>query len=159
VHYALERVKHKTDVARAVQKLVNEGYIPEEEKEEIEVKMHQIIALPEITDFYEPKAGRQIFNEKELVVKLQVKTPAMANVSSVGTQTTATSEKVLRPDRIIIDNELITIIEYKTGIEKLEEHKRQVNEYAQALLAIDTFKDFPIQKLIVYTEDLKVERV
>jgi ATP-dependent helicase/nuclease subunit A len=157
VHYALERVKYKTDIARAVQKLVNEGYIPEEEKEEIEVKMHQIIALPAIADFYEPKAGRQIFNEKELVVK---------SVSSVGTQTTAlqmktpamANEKVLRPDRIIIDNELITIIEYKTGMEKWEEHKRQVNEYSQALLAIDTFKDFPIQKLIVYTEDLKVEK-
>lgn len=160
VHHAFERVKYKTDISRAVQKLVNEGYIPEEEKEEIETKMHQIIALPQIAEFYEPKAGRQVFNEKELVVKqeLFVGTQTTAVVKlSVGIQTTA--KKVLRPDRIVIDNEQITIIEYKTGIEKLEEHTRQVNEYAQALLAMDTFQEFDIHKFIVYTEELRVEKI
>lgn len=149
IHYAFERVKYKTDVARAVQKLVNEGYIMEEEKGAIEAKMHQIIALPEIQAFYEPQEGRQIFNEKELVVKVESK---IHNAQKK-------EEKVLRPDRIIVDNELITIIDYKTGIEKIQEHTRQVNEYAKALLSIDTFKGFEVQQFIVYTEELKVVKV
>jgi ATP-dependent exoDNAse (exonuclease V) beta subunit len=152
IHHAFERVKYKTDIGRAVQKLVNEGYITEKEKEEIEVKMHQIITLPEIQAFYEPQEGRQIFNEKELVVKVESNSFLHDNAQKKG-------EKVLRPDRIIVDNELITIIDYKTGIEKIQEHTRQVNEYAKALLAIDTFKDFEVQQFIVYTEELRVVKV
>lgn len=152
IHHAFERVKYKTDIGRAVQKLVNEGYITEEEKEGIEVKMHQIIALPEIQAFYEPQEGRQIFNEKELVVKVE-------SNSFLRDNTQKKEEKVLRPDRIIVDNELITIIDYKTGIEKIQEHTRQVNEYAKALLAIDTFKNFEVQQFIVYTEELRVVKV
>jgi len=152
IHRAFERVKYPTDIARASQKLVNEGYVTEEEKEEIIAKIYQIITLPEIKEFYEPKEGRQIFNEKELVVKIE-------SNSLLQHHTKKTAEKVLRPDRIIIDNKLITIIDYKTGIEKIQEHTRQVNEYAKALLAIDTFKDFAIQQFIIYTEEMKVVKV
>lgn len=148
VHTAFERVKYQSDILRAVQKLVNDGYIKEEEKEAIEAKMNKIIALPEIRDFFEKKESRQIFNEKELVVKEE---------SSVKTQTTAA--KVLRPDKIVIDNNLITIIDYKTGIEKLKEHTRQLNEYGRALAEMEGFGNYQIQKFIVYTEVLEVKEI
>ncbi len=149
VHHAFERVKYGTDIARAVQRLENQGYIAENEKEMIEQKMNEIINLPIICDFFEKKQGRQIFNEKELVVK-----------SPAGTQaTTGKTNKVLRPDRVVIDEMQITIIDYKTGIEKLPEHTRQLNEYAKAFWAMDDFKEAKIQKFIVYTEILKVEQV
>lgn len=153
VHNAFERVKYGADIPRAVQKLVNEGYIKDEEKTAIEEKMQQIVSLPEIADFFVPKEGRLIFNEKELIVR-----------SSVGTQTTAlgtqtTAAKILRPDKILIDNNLITIIDYKTGMEKIKEHTRQLDEYAQALAAIEGFEKHQIQKFIVYTEVLKVKKV
>ena len=148
IHTAFERVKYQSDISRAVQKLVNDGYIKEEEKASIEAKMNEIIALPEIKGFFEPKEGRQIFNEKELVVKEE---------SSVRTQTTAA--KVLRPDKIVIDTDLITIIDYKTGVEKIKEHTRQLNEYGQALAAMGGFESHQIQKFIVYTEALEVKEV
>jgi ATP-dependent exoDNAse (exonuclease V) beta subunit len=144
IHHAFERVLCKTDVRRAVQRLENQGYISENEKAMIEEKMNEIVNLPSISDFFEKKEGRQVFNEKELVVK---------------SWTQAKENKVLRPDRVVFDEKQITIIDYKTGIEKLAEHTRQLNEYAKAFEAMENFKEAHIQKFIIYTELLKVEQV
>lgn len=55
------------------------------------------------------------------------------------------------PDRLIIDNDQVTIIDYKTGAQ-LEKHRDQLDYYAALLQQMD----YKIkEKVLIYTDELK----
>ena len=141
VHYAFEKVKTRGDIAKAVQKLIFAGLIEPDQQAAMVAKMEAVTQLPELADYYHALPLRKILNEKELIVR------------------TGNSEDSKRPDRVIIDPDLITIIDYKTGAEQQPSHVKQITDYAKFIQQIPAYQDRPAQRLLVYTEVMKVVRV
>lgn len=142
IHKAFERLEFKTDIEKAVNKLISEGLITNIEGKEIAKAMHEILALPEIAHLYEYKQQRRIFNERDLLVKPKYYDDI---------------NRVIRPDRVVIDDEtqIVYIIDYKTGVPK-DSHHAQISNYAQQFSDMG-YKD--IQKILVYTEVRQVKFV
>ena len=142
IHKAFERLVFRTDIEKAVNKLISEGLITNIEGKEISIAMHEILALPEIAHLYEYKQQRRIFNERDLLVKPKYYDDI---------------NKVIRPDRVVIDDETQTvyIIDYKTGMPK-DSHHAQISNYAQQFSDMG-YKD--IKKILVYTEARQVKFV
>lgn len=142
IHKAFERLEFRTDIEKAVNKLISEGLITHIEGKEIAIAMHEILTLPEIAHLYEYKQQRRIFNERDLLVKPKYYDDI---------------NKVIRPDRVVIDDETQTvyIIDYKTGMPK-DSHHSQISNYAQQFFDMG-YKD--IKKILVYTEARQVKFV
>ena len=78
------------------------------------------------------KDGLQIFNERPILQK---------------------GGKMLIPDRIVLEGNSASIIDYKTGAYDIK-HEQQVNRYAEALLEMNYDID---KKLLVYLgEEIKI---
>ncbi len=60
---------------------------------------------------------------------------------------------VVRPDQVIIDNEKVSLLEFKTG-KPLEDHLKQIQRYADALSDMG-YRN--IMKYLVYIDDEKVD--
>ncbi|RKR14930.1 ATP-dependent exoDNAse (exonuclease V) beta subunit [Maribacter vaceletii] len=122
-HNILSNIKNKEDINSAVNKAITVGEINNEDVEVITSKLKEIISHPELKEFYQ---GTIIVNnEKEIITK---------------------EGKLLRPDRVIINNKEATVIDYKTG-KKNPRYYQQVYEYCDAL------KDMGFQiknKIIIY---------
>ncbi|MCX5784965.1 MAG: UvrD-helicase domain-containing protein [Elusimicrobia bacterium] len=86
------------------------------------------LALPEVKPWFEPKEGRIIKTETEFADK-------NGNLSRV--------------DRLIIDKDLITIIDFKTGAEDAEKYAAQLKRYLA--LAAEIYK-LPVKGLIAYVD-------
>ena len=62
--------------------------------------------------------------------------------------------KVMRPDRVLIKDNNAVIIDYKTGNEK-EEHKKQVDNYAEVLKQM---KYGNIEKYLLYINEADIQK-
>jgi ATP-dependent helicase/nuclease subunit A len=138
MHYAFEKVNTRADIAKAVQRLVFAGLLAPEEQASLAEKMEAITQLPALADLFEQRPGRKILNEKELIVRV------------------GSSEDSRRPDRVVIDPDRLTIVDYKTGAEQQPSHVKQISEYAKFIQQIPAYRHLPVQKLLVYTEVMKV---
>lgn len=98
------------------------------------------LSQPEIARYFQPKPGRIILREKELV-------------NSRG--------ELYRADRIVIDPELITVIDFKTGEEAGAEiknlHWQQVKNYKAMLEEI--YPEKKIEAVLIYLDQGYVEKV
>lgn len=108
-HRVLSTIETADDISAAIQKHVHIGEISTDEGREIEEMLRTQLSEPEKQRWF--KAGNRILNEQEI---LQPK------------------QGVYRPDRIIIDNEGATVIDYKFGVER-PTHRKQVAGYMHLL--------------------------
>jgi ATP-dependent helicase/nuclease subunit A len=113
MHEILESVKIGDDVPGAIQKMLLQGRITENDKTEIETRIFHAMSVPEVREWFRP--GLMIMNEAEILLP---------------------DGTTRRPDRIIITDDKVIIIDFKFGKEK-NEHKRQVNEYSRLLEVIE----------------------
>lgn len=105
LHETLQYIYVKEDIPYAISKMILEGIIPKEKEQEYHERLHQIVSFP----------------------------PAAAWFSGVGvvkneTEIMTNRGEVLRPDKIIIDGNKVSIIDYKTG-SYTSEHKTQLALY------------------------------
>lgn len=63
------------------------------------------------------------------------------------------SGEVLRPDRIILEENLTTIIDYKTGRENNKKYFKQLLKYRDAMINMGYNN---IKSLLVYIDDLTI---
>jgi len=84
--------------------------------------------LKDLIDYFDRKNVDNIWCEKEFITK---------------------NGRFLRMDRVVIQGDLITVIDYKTGIPS-DEHKKQVNNYVAVIKNID--KNYKVKGLIYYVE-------
>lgn len=120
MHEVFESVISCGDITDAVNKLVLEGKIPEKQRKEIEEKIFKAVSGPEIKDWFKP--GLNVLTEAEILTS---------------------SGAARRPDRVILTEGRVIIIDFKFGIEKTE-YLNQVNNYRDLLLemgypAVDAF--------------------
>jgi len=127
MHTAFEKIRYREDVEAAVRFLINKGIIKEEEKEEMMQKIFYLIDLPLINPFFQRKADRKVRNETEIMTN---------------------NGRIFRPDRLVIDNDQVLILDYKTGTKKAE-HLAQINHYAYLLKEMGYQK---VRKILLYTE-------
>jgi ATP-dependent helicase/nuclease subunit A len=102
---------------------------------EISKRLADILADPFMSGFFKTKDGRVIRNEVEIVLK---------------------DGNVLRPDRIVVDRDSVSIIDFKTG-KKSSDYKEQLMKYIKAVSAI-----YPLKKtegFIFYIDENSIERV
>ncbi len=140
LHYAFEKVRYAADVPLAAAALLHEGLITAQEKAILQEKMLKLLALPEIAPLFEVLPGRVVLNEKELIAKKEGECDS----------------KTLRPDRLVIDPQQITILDYKTGIELQQKHAEQIRGYARLIAQIPVYANRPVRALLLYTEEEKV---
>jgi ATP-dependent exoDNAse (exonuclease V) beta subunit len=132
LHNALARIADHTQLAPALEAMLHEGLISEDEKVQLNASLSQLLALPQVAPFFKP--GLRVRNESELILP---------------------GNESFRPDRVIIDGKQAIVIDYKTGIEQNKHHK-QLKVYA-GLLREMGYLD--VEAYVLYTAAQKVERV
>ena len=132
LHTALAHIKSNIDVIPGLKTMLEEGLINEQEMQQLEIKINAIINHPDISNFFQK--GLMIKNEAEILLK---------------------DGSFYRPDRVILMNEKAVIIDYKTGKETLKHHE-QLLLYGNLLIEMGYER---IEKYLIYTEELKIERI
>jgi hypothetical protein len=89
----------------------------------------RLLRVPDMSDCFIPRSGRTILTEQELC-------------DSDG--------KLVRMDRVIVDQEKLTVIEYKTGAEDPAAHEVQVRNYLRILS--DAFPGKAPSALLAYVD-------
>jgi ATP-dependent exoDNAse (exonuclease V) beta subunit len=130
IHLILSKINIITDVPLAFQELVMEGVLNEQQVDSLKTVVVNVLEHPQLSDYY--KEGSRVFNERPILQK---------------------DGGMLIPDRIVINNDKVTIIDYKTGVYDVK-HETQVNRYAMALEEMN----YDVrEKLLVYLgEEIKI---
>lgn len=133
VHLVLAEINTEKDIPSAFGRLIYKGIIEEDEQDILEELVLQVINHPQLQNYY--KSSTLVFNEREIISE---------------------DGKIFRPDRIVmLDNDVI-IIDYKTG-QPSEKDQKQVGNYMQMLAK---FVDKKAKGFLVYLhEDIIVEEV
>ncbi len=109
VHYVMSHIKLAGQAESVLREMLVDGLITSVQKEEMSVLLSGILQDSEISRFFDP--AYQVRNEPEIL--------------------TAEGE-LYRPDRVLMQQEKVTIIDYKTGKPR-DEHRIQINDYARLL--------------------------
>jgi len=133
IHELMQFIYTEKDVKPTLKTAVNAGQISQGELPEIQNQMLKILKHPQLEKFYQENLT--ILNERDFVNEFG---------------------EIFRPDRLIFNGNICSIIDYKTG-EPKPEHIQQINSYAENLEKMNYQID---KKLIVYIqEDLEVKKV
>jgi ATP-dependent exoDNAse (exonuclease V) beta subunit len=133
IHYILAKIKSLDDVAMAIESACNEGLLNTNAVTETNELIQQIISHPQLHDFFKPN--------------INVKTEA---------EILGFNGSILRPDRLIIENKHITIIDYKTGEQQDDKYAQQLQTYEDACLALGFTS---ITKYLVYLNPIYVQKL
>lgn len=131
VHEVLSMIHSDKDINRAIDFSIDKGLITLDKKEKIRNTIEKIILHQDLRDFY--NSDYKILNERNIIRK---------------------GKSLAKPDKAVLkpDNQAM-ILDYKTG-KKNENHKQQVENYAQALEEMNLKVT---QKTLVYIgEDIEV---
>lgn len=131
IHTIFSHVHTSHDIDFAINMLVNEGLIKQENVSELKHVVTKIVNHETLHGFFSDQY--QVYNEKDIITN---------------------DGRILRPDRVVInsDNEAV-LIDYKTGYEDYSHHL-QLNTYADVLHQMSYSVT---KKLLVYVnDDIKV---
>lgn len=132
VHTALARIRYDDEIEKALNSMLAEGMINNEESEHLSLTIAKIMKLPQLADHF--KKGVIVKNEAEVI---------------------SVSGEMLRPDRVVINNKNAVIIDYKTGAKK-QKHQQQIIEYGDLLQQMGYLVT---DKLLVYIEEMEIVEV
>ena len=105
VHLVLAEINTKNDIDMAFRRLVYKGVIDDGEQEIIHELALQVINHPQLLAYYQEDV--QVYNERDMVDD---------------------QGKIIRPDRLVFVNNLVVVIDYKTGHPKKKDQD-QINNY------------------------------
>jgi len=131
IHFALSQIETVGDVDPVLGRLEIEGHFPTEAASDIKQKIMAVVNHPKLKDLF--LEDLKILNEKEILT---------------------TDGHSLRPDRIIIDGNQATIIDYKTG-KPSPKHKEQISNYADILKEMD----YKIKQSIIVYIDQEIDPI
>lgn len=133
IHEMLSKIKTKDDVEEALAKYVFNGTISKNELKEIKALLNSIVNHPKLKHYF--NQNNEVYNEQEII---------------------STEKNIMIPDRLVINNNQVTIIDYKTGNPDKKYHQQLIN-YASAL---EKLNYTIIKKILVYiNEEIIVEEV
>lgn len=114
IHKILEQVITITDLQPAIKSMVNSGLITSQQANEIELLLNQAFKNEQVTGWFDKS--------------WKVKTEASIMMPD---------GEIKRPDRVIINNNSIIVIDYKTTARLSNEHIKQVAEYVNLVSEIE----------------------
>lgn len=109
IHHLLSLMDTDGDVNKALEQLSRNGDIASDEIEELKAKVVQVVEHPELKSFFAP--GNIIKNEKDIITE---------------------NGLILRPDRVVIQGNAVSLLDFKTG-KKNQLYHQQLQTYAEAL--------------------------
>jgi CRISPR/Cas system-associated exonuclease Cas4 (RecB family) len=126
IHEMMERIEQENDVEQVLEQFVNKGILRKEELHNIRNLVLSIVQHPILRPYFEP--GLMIINEREILTE---------------------SGQVIIPDRLIIEQQNVTVIDYKTG-KPNKSHQLQIDNYAVVLQKLN-YK--VLDKILVYIDE------
>lgn len=124
IHYIMSKIETKKDVDFAINEALAEGLIKDNFIERIKETINSIVNHDKLIKYY--RENITVYNEKDIITQ---------------------KGNILRPDRVIVDqNENTTIIDYKTGVYD-KKHEQQLQLYQDAI------EEIPLSvtnKILVY---------
>ena len=117
IHQLFSKINNREDLNEALNESLTEGIISHSEMEILTDKINRIIDLDPVSSWFSEEGEK--FLERELV-------DAEGNL--------------LRPDRIVIIDDKVSVIDYKTGQmneKKLAKYRTQVNQYSEAFRSMN----------------------
>ncbi len=136
VHQTLERMKSPEDLEEALAVVFRQNAMQESRQTTIRAHVASICADSTITDLIFPDFSR---NEKALDECEIVLSPL----------------ERIRPDRVILGEDQVRVIEYKTGIER----PRDIRQLEQYVFALREMGHADCAAYLVYTDQLRVKQI
>ncbi|MEG1617592.1 MAG: UvrD-helicase domain-containing protein [Bacteroidales bacterium] len=133
MHEILSAIKYPEDIEGAVREFVRKGSFREEEAPEIINRIKSLVNAPAVHAWFAPEAN--VFNETEILI-------------ADGT--------FLRPDRVVMIDDTVIVIDYKFGKKEQKSYIRQVTGYMQQLYAMGYEK---VEGYLWYVELDKTVRI
>ena len=130
IHWLLSKIKTFADRDSAIESAFIEGLVNKKEIPDLKKKLQLIIEHKDLKTFFTAKTNSKL--ETELVTQ---------------------AGEILRPDRIIFEENQITIIDYKTGKENTTKYLKQLIKYEDALVSMG-YKN--VKKILVYVDEPKI---
>jgi ATP-dependent exoDNAse (exonuclease V) beta subunit len=122
IHSILSKIERKEDSEYSINKHLEDGYIGRNEEIYYKELVNLILSHEDLSEYF--KGDYEVWNEKDIYFQ----------------------NKLLRPDRVNLKGKDTFLIDYKTGTPQ-NQHKHQINEYAEALSSL---KYNVKKKLLVY---------
>jgi len=133
IHELMALILTENDVELVLKNALNQGLVRPDEIQKIQNLMLKIVQQDELKNYFKPEL--KVFSERDFVDE---------------------SGKIYRPDRVILDGNNCTIIDYKTGGE-LPKHFSQIKIYAENLEKMGYSVE---KKFLVYIgEEIEVKEV
>ncbi|OGS69782.1 MAG: DNA helicase UvrD [Flavobacteria bacterium RIFCSPLOWO2_12_FULL_35_11] len=133
LHEMLSKIKTKNDIVEVLNQYLFKGEITIEEEKELAFILKQVISHQELSGYFDQ--NNLVFTEREILTL---------------------DKQIVIPDRLIFNNNKVTVIDYKTG-KPDEKHRHQINTYA---LALENLNYSVEKKLLVYiTDEILIEEV
>jgi ATP-dependent exoDNAse (exonuclease V) beta subunit len=126
IHHILGLVKSEKDIGDALATLYQNGDLAAAEMNDLDAMIRRIVNHVELKPYFEE--GNEVLNERDIITN---------------------DGAVLRPDRIVLKNNRVTLIDYKTGKEN-EAYHDQLKKYAATL---ETMGYQIENKIIVYINE------
>jgi ATP-dependent exoDNAse (exonuclease V) beta subunit len=133
MHQVLANIGTEADVPAALHTALVSGDITSREKDILAQKLLDIFAIDTVKQWFNPRLRDNVFIEAPVL----------------------TDKGVLRPDRVIVDGDTVTIIDFKTGA-KHESHNRQMILYRNAVRAMGYRH---VDGYLFYLETKEIEKV
>ncbi|MDD4696203.1 MAG: UvrD-helicase domain-containing protein [Fermentimonas sp.] len=110
MHEIVSNVKTISDIPQAIEKKISEGEINESEQERLTTELTDYLSLPAASDWYSGKYN--VLNEAQILHPLK---------------------GISRPDRIMIAQDEVIIVDYKFGESEDRKYNRQVQRYIKSI--------------------------
>ena len=118
MHYVLSQIEHSDQIQKVLNRCMAEGIITDRKLMDVVIKrLQKGFSNPKIAQWFAP--GNQVFNE--------------CSITSISPETG--EPRTLRPDRVVICGDRITVIDFKFGRPEAEHHA-QVEAYKQLMHAM-----------------------
>lgn len=112
MHMVFSRIEYTEDVDKVLTGLLKEGIISVRHQPLMKTKILDMLSGELVSEWFERKKGRKIFNERNII-------------SSEGS--------LFRPDRVILDDKMVRVVDFKFGQIEQKKYDNQVRRYVNLL--------------------------
>jgi ATP-dependent exoDNAse (exonuclease V) beta subunit len=130
IHWILSKIETYEQVDEAMDLALTDGIITRSQIEPIKEKLNNLVNHPESKNYFSAN-----------------------NNYKIETEIATFNGEIFRPDRIIIEENLVTIIDYKTGKQNNKKYFKQLTKYQEALFNMGYSN---VKSLLVYVDDLAI---
>ena len=104
----------------------------------------------------------QFQKAKTEAISVYEKFPHLFNENAMSEVELIFEKQLLRIDKILLQNNSLLIVDFKTGdrdFEKLNKYSQQLKQYEQAIIATHKYDEYTISKALLWTKTLQYEKL